>query len=198
VGPAALAFGVATRPHVGSILNGDTYLIKRWGDEALVGVIDGLGHGPHAHHASQVARYYIERHYEQSVEALFAGVGRECQSTGGGVMALARFDCARGRFHFGSVGNVEARVFESPEPVSFMILRGVVGLKTAPKPAVTEHAWAPGSVLVLHSDGLTTRWRWSDYPHFAGASATAIARELLRRQAKDNDDATVVVVKQDL
>jgi hypothetical protein len=52
-------------------------------------------------------------------------------------------------------------------------------------------------VLVLHSDGLSARWRWSDFPDLAGASAPVVAQGLLRALVRENDDATVIVVKQD-
>jgi serine/threonine protein phosphatase PrpC len=59
----------------------------------------------------------------------------------------------------------------------------------------TEHRWVPGNILVLLSDGVTTHWRWKDVAHLATVSATVMAQQLLRRFAKDTDDATVVVVK---
>jgi len=70
----------------------------------------------------------------------------------------------------------------------------VLGLH-APTPVVTEHPWGSRSMLVLHSDGMTTRWQWKHFRHIAEAPATVIARQLLRTLARDNDDATVVVVK---
>jgi signal transduction histidine kinase len=75
-----------------------------------------------------------------------------------------------------------------------MVRRGVLGLH-APTPIATEHPWGARSILVLHSDGVTTRWRWEDFRHLAKAPATVIARQSLRALAKDNDDATVLVVK---
>ena len=109
-------------------------------------------------------------------------------------MALARLDWARERLTFASVGNVEYRVFGWCQPVNFIVRRGVIGLN-APDPVVTEHRWEPRHVMVMHSDGLATHWRWEDFPHLQEASATVAAQQLLRRLARDDDDATVVVVK---
>ncbi len=196
--PAALAcplaFGVATRPCPLMPVNGDAFVIKQWGESALVGVIDGLGHGQFAYRAAQAARQYVERHYDQPLADIFQGVTRTCRATRGVVMALARFDWGRATLTFASVGNVEARVFGSPEPMNFVYPRGVLGLN-ARRPVVTQHRWELNNVMVLHSDGLTTHWRWSDFPHFAEASATVVAQELLRAFARETDDATVVVVK---
>jgi anti-sigma regulatory factor (Ser/Thr protein kinase) len=189
-----LVFGVATRPCPLMPVNGDAFVIKRWGETALVGVIDGIGHGQFAYRAAQAARQYVERHYDQPLAEIFRGVARTCRATRGVVMGLARFDWGRGTLAFASVGNVEARVFGSPEPMNFVVPRGILGLN-ARSPMVSQHRWALSNVMVLYSDGLSTHWRWSDFPHLAQASATVAAEELLRAFAREADDATVVVVK---
>lgn len=189
-----LVFGVATRPCPLMPVNGDTFVIQQWGESALVGVIDGLGHGQFAYRAAQAARQYVERHFEQPLAEIFRGVARTCRATRGVVMGLARFDWGPGTLTFASVGNVEARVFGGPERMNFVFPRGILGLN-ARRPVVTQHRWELSNVMVLHSDGLITHWRWSDFPHLAEASATVAAQELLRAFARENDDATVVVVK---
>jgi serine/threonine protein phosphatase PrpC len=177
-------------------VNGDAFLIKRWHASALVGVIDGLGHGPSAHRAAQTARQYVETHFDQPLDAIFRGVGRTCRATRGLVMALARFDFGRHdiRFSFASVGNIEVCRFRGRVREHFIVRRGILG-GNAPNPRVTHHCWEAGDVMVLHSDGVTQRWRWEDFPDLDHASATIIAQRLLRTLAKTNDDATVVVVK---
>jgi anti-sigma regulatory factor (Ser/Thr protein kinase) len=189
-----LAFGVATRPYPLMPVNGDGFVIKQWGESALIGVIDGVGHGEYAHIASQAALQYVERHYDRPLADIFLGVARTCRATRGVVMGLARFDWARGTLTFASLGNVEARVFGSPEPMNFLVPRGILGL-TSRRPLVSQHPWAPNNVMVLYSDGVTTHWRWADFPHLVNASATAAAQEILRAFAREDDDATVVVVK---
>jgi serine/threonine protein phosphatase PrpC len=179
-------------------VNGDAFVLKQWDAGALVGVIDGLGHGPLAHQAAQTAWQYVESHFNQPLEAIFRGVERACQATRGVVMALARFDlrpllpvC---RFTFASLGNIEVRLFGSAEPTRFMIRRGVIGMH-APLPMISEHHWQPGNVLILHSDGVSTQWRWEDVTQLTRVPAPVMARRLLTALAKDSDDATVVVVK---
>jgi anti-sigma regulatory factor (Ser/Thr protein kinase) len=191
--PDPLMFGAATRPHPQMAVNGDAFVIKQWHNGALVGVIDGLGHGPFAQRAAQTARQYVEDHFEQPLAAIFRGVDRACRATRGVVMALAHFDRTGTRLSFASIGNVEARVFGNSEPLPLIVRRGIVGVN-ALSPVVTEHCWAPSNILVLFSDGVTTHWRWKDFAHLATASATIMAQQLLRALAKDIDDATVVVV----
>jgi anti-sigma regulatory factor (Ser/Thr protein kinase)/serine/threonine protein phosphatase PrpC len=186
--------GAATRAHPRMQVNGDAFVIKTSGASVLAGVIDGLGHGQFAHRAAQAARQYVESHIDQPLKAVFQGVGRACRGTRGVVMALARFDRAGTQLSFASVGNIEARVFGSPTPLHFLVRRGIIGVN-APSVVVTEHPWEPSHMLVLHSDGLVTYWRWEEVAHLAPASATVMAQQLLRMFARDTDDATVLVVK---
>ena len=195
-GTCPLSYAVATRAYHIIGPNGDSFVIKTWKEFSLVALIDGLGHGQQAHQAAQATREYIENHYDQSLEALFLGVERICRGTRGVVMAVARFDCRITpiKISFAAVGNIEARVFGSPSPMNFIMRRGVIG-SNAPKPVITEQSWNPEYILVLHTDGLKTIWSWSDFPELASMPATQTAQRLLQKLAKDNDDATVVVVR---
>lgn len=192
-----LAFGAASRPHPGADVNGDAFVIKRWGTSALVAVIDGLGHGVFAHRAAQTARQYVENHYDRPLTEIFRGVGRSCRSTRGVVMALARFDWADVRMTFASIGNIEARVFGTPQPLRLVVRRGVLG-GSAPNAVVSEHPWQPQYILVLHSDGMTSHWQWRDFPDLDQEPASRIAQRLLLRLAKPEDDATVLVVRDEV
>jgi len=194
VRPCPLAVGVATRPCGAGKVNGDSFLIKRWSESMLVGVIDGLGHGTFAHRAAVTATTYVESHFDRPLDQIFLGVNRACRATRGVVMALARFDWGSDLLTFASVGNIEARVFPDRKSFNFTIRRGIVGLN-APNPVVSEHPWPANHLLILHSDGLPTHWNWKDFPGLPEQPPTVIAQQLLRDLAKDNDDATVLAVR---
>ncbi|HWP96590.1 MAG TPA: ATP-binding SpoIIE family protein phosphatase [Syntrophomonadaceae bacterium] len=194
--PGPLSIGIATRSRPNMSLNGDAFVAEQWNKSVLIAVIDGLGHGQHANVAAQAAREYIEEHYDQPLSMLFRGAGRACRATRGVVMALARFDWDRNpiKMSFAGIGNIEIKVFGCPNPMKFLVQRGVVGLN-APEPIVAEYDWASSYVLVLHSDGLNSKWQWSDYPELDKASANETARLLLQGLARNDDDATVIVVR---
>ena len=189
-----LDISAATRPHPGMNVNGDDFVIKKWDHYALAGVIDGLGHGKFAYHAAQKARHYVESHFDQPLEALFRGVGRSCRATRGVVMALALLDWTQANLNIASIGNIEIRILGCSNKNSIYIRRGILGAH-APTPIITEHDWEQGAVMVLHSDGITTHWRYEDFLELWNEPASEIARQLLRKLAKNNDDATVLVVK---
>jgi anti-sigma regulatory factor (Ser/Thr protein kinase) len=142
--------GVATRPRRSALENGDAFVIRRWNEKLLVGVIDGLGHGQLAQHAALAAQQYVQCHYDLPLDKLFAGAGRACRGTRGAVMALARFE-SHGRILFASLGNIEARAFGRSQKVPFHVKRGILGLEER-NVTVQDYNWLPGAVLVLHSD----------------------------------------------
>ena len=189
-----LAFGVATRPCRLGDPNGDAFIIKHWATSVLVGVIDGLGHGPFAFRAAETARQYVESHFDQPLERVFRGTERACRSTRGVVMALARFDWAVGLVSVASVGNIEMRVFPSSRTLDFPVRRGVIGLN-APSAPVIQRPWNRDTIMVMHSDGLRTHWRWDEFPDLTRQSASVAAESLLSALARERDDATVIVVR---
>jgi serine/threonine protein phosphatase PrpC len=111
-------------------------------------------------------------------------------------MALAQFDCntAPIKLTFASIGNIEARVFDSPTPINLRVRRGVMGFN-APHPVINEYSWSPDNVLVLHTDGLKTMRNWGDFPELAGATVEYAAQRILQKLVTGNDDATVIVVR---
>jgi anti-sigma regulatory factor (Ser/Thr protein kinase)/serine/threonine protein phosphatase PrpC len=192
--PCPLEFGAATRAHPKMGVNGDAFVIKTWGESALVALIDGLGHGQFAHRAAQAARRYIEGHFNVPMDEIFRNTGRACRATRGIVMALARFDWGKEKLTHASIGNIETHVFGSSKPMNFTVRRGIIG-GSAPRPVVTEHDWIPHNIMVLHTDGVRSHWRLEDFPDLFKMSAAAAAQHLLHALAKENDDATIIVVK---
>ncbi len=189
-----LEFGVATRARQNEKQNGDTFVIKCWKEHALVGVIDGLGHGPEARKAAVRARNYIEDHFDQPLANIFKGVDRACQSTRGVVLALARFNLSTKTFQTASVGNIETRLICCIDRTSFVTRRGIVGMN-APLPVVEEHPWSDESILVMYSDGLHSHWGYNDFNEEIWSNPTKAAHTILLKQGKVNDDITLVIVK---
>ena len=194
VSPGSLIFGVATRPYRMLQQNGDAFVIRQWENHALAGVIDGLGHGEFAQRASHAARQYLEAHFDQPFDILFEGVGRACRATRGVVLSLVRFDVARARLSTAGIGNIEVCLGDrGGKRFTPMIRRGILGQANAPKPVSTELPWNNDSLLVIHSDGIQSRWKWPEIT--AGETPEELARQLVRNHGRIDDDATVIVAK---
>ncbi|TAN53143.1 MAG: hypothetical protein EPN21_02135 [Methylococcaceae bacterium] len=193
--PSPLDFGVVTQPKNGQTVNGDLYLVKHDAHATLLAVIDGVGHGLLANKAAQAAKQYVEAHSGLPLRDLFLGADRACHATNGVVMALAAIDLHHRRLTFASVGNIEAKVVNHHEKFDLIVRRGIVG-RNSPAPYISEGHWTPGCGLVLHSDGLSSRWKWEDYSHHFGRPAQTIAEMMFHELHKNNDDATLMFVKQ--
>jgi anti-sigma regulatory factor (Ser/Thr protein kinase) len=179
-------FGAASRPLHGSKVNGDGFFIKEWANGAMVGVIDGLGHGQYAHRATQKTLNYLEDNFDKKMPQIFMGVNRQCLATRGVVMALARFSWDPGSITLAAIGNISLKTYGALEKMDLPVLRGVLG-RAAPNPLVVKHPWSDRQGLIMHSDGLTSHWSFSDYPN--------MAKLLLDSLSKGHDDATILVVK---
>ena len=58
-----------------------------------------------------------------------------------------------------------------------------------------QYPWSRQSALIMHSDGLTTRWNLDDYPALMSRDPAVIAGVLWNDHRRQNDDATVVGVR---
>ena len=109
-------------------------------------------------------------------------------------MALARIDLDRKLLSIASVGNVEVRLFGSPLPLKLVVRRGIVGLN-APNPVIAEHPWSTECLLIIHSDGIRTHWGLHELDDIVREPPAVIARQLLFKYGKPDDDATVVAAR---
>lgn len=190
-----LDFAVMTRAHPGMGVNGDAFIIRRWHNEALIGVIDGLGHGQAAHEAAEAARSYVENHYNQTLVSIFGGTDLACRATRGVVMSLIHFGFADRMLSFAGIGNAEVKAHGMDGTAStFLTRRGIVGT-SAPEATVFRHHWGPGFLLALFSDGLRTHWSWEDFPGILLDPAPIAAKRLFEGLARENDDATLIIAR---
>lgn len=193
--PCQLDFGVVTRAHPEHpVDNGDSFIIRRDRSQALVGVIDGVGHGKLAHHAAKIAHECVEKYTDETLITLFSHVANACRPTRGVVMALAQIDWLENRLSITGIGNVEVRLLTPQQNNRLNINRGILGFNTV-LPKMLQHAWDNNSILVLHSDGISPDWEPSDFPDFYTSRAQVIAQRLFARLADNDDDATIIVIK---
>ena len=157
-------------------------------------VCDGLGHGPMAAEASREALRYFCDHPEESPEELVTGMHGALGKTRGAVAGVAHCDERFGRVRFAGVGNVAAVVEHAGERRHLVSHHGTLG-RGAPQIQAFEADLPEDAVLVLHSDGINTRWKLDDYPGLALRHPGVVAGVLHRDFRRGRDDATVLVVR---
>jgi hypothetical protein len=192
-GIPGLRVGVAERALIGEARSGDLAVVLPFNSGALVGAIDGLGHGDAAADASERALDALSGGPAARLPALFEACHGALQGTRGAVMTLVSFDFAAGELSWFGVGNVEARLLRADEaarPEAPMLLGGVVG-QSLPGVRATRQSLHRGDMLVLATDGVG--------PHFGGrrhhGPVDRIASRILDEHARPEDDALVVVAR---
>ncbi len=177
------------RPMPGEVECGDRALSWSSGERLLVAVIDGLGHGPYAALAAKAAVEFIEANRDLDLEPLFSGCSDAVRPTRGVVMTVIQIDRATGIAWHAAIGNVEARIHGSGD-VPLITTPGVVGARMRPL-RVRSFELRPGSTLIVHTDGISSRF---PFERMLRRRAASVAEELMRDYAKEHDDAGCAVI----
>jgi hypothetical protein len=180
-------------------LAGESECGDAWCHLGLVGgarllVADGLGHGPDAAQASHRAvELFGERPTDApgaALERLHAGL----RPTRGAAAAIVEIDLDRGQASFAGVGNIAGAVVTSGVARNMVSHNGTLG-RDARRIAEFTYPFGPDALLVLHSDGLSSRWSLDAYPGLAARQPGVIAGVLYRDFRRERDDATIVVAR---
>jgi serine/threonine protein phosphatase PrpC len=95
---------------------------------------------------------------------------------------------------YAGVGNIAGVVVSDNVSRSLMSHNGTVGHEARKLQEFTS-PFPRGSILVMHSDGLTARWGLEPYPGLMNRDPSLIAGVLYRDAQRGRDDATVVVLR---
>jgi anti-sigma regulatory factor (Ser/Thr protein kinase) len=189
-------WGGVSVPKVGEEQSGDAWAVTAAGGSLVVLIVDGLGHGAHAHLAAQAA-LGVFREGSPADLADYAGRAHEAmRATRGGVLGVCAIDPGEECLTFVGVGNVAGRVVVAGAGRSLLSQEGTVGTQAAaPRLRPVRYAWAPGATLLLASDGLRSQWDPRAYAGLLEHDPAVVAATLHRDHARTTDDVTVLVVR---
>jgi anti-sigma regulatory factor (Ser/Thr protein kinase) len=192
--PPATQFGAICAPCPGETLCGDQWSFEHPRSGRTLLLIDGTGHGVEASLAADAAVRVFEAHRDDSCEHLVDRMHRALAQTRGGALAVARLDEAAGVVRYVGIGNISGVLVSGGGARHMVSNHGTAG-RSAPR--IREFAYPFGSdpLLILHSDGLTTRWDIATYPGLVAQHPALIAGVLLRDHRRARDDASVVVMR---
>jgi hypothetical protein len=185
--------GGVSVPFRGEPVNGDGWASTANNGTRTVMVVDGLGHGFYAHDAA-VAACESFAAAKGSCGAILRAIHDAVRKTRGAAVAVAELDPGSGQIRFAGVGNISATMIDPAARRSAVSMHGIAGHEMRD---VREFAypWSRESVLVMHSDGLTTRWDLDTYPSLLTRDPALIAGILWKDHRRQNDDSTVVVAR---
>jgi serine phosphatase RsbU (regulator of sigma subunit) len=193
-----IEWAAKARPRPGENVCGDRMIaVDVDGAGALIGVLDGLGHGAEAAEAATRGVDVLLAARAEPLDVLVKRCHRALTGTRGVAMTLARLDFRTDTLSWAGIGNVAADlVAKRPAGVevrsSARLAGGIVGYRIPEALIPQEVPIRPGDLLVITSDGIVEDHL--DDIDFA-ASSLAIADQILRRHAKDNDDALVLAAR---
>jgi len=191
---SGLEWSIFSRPLPGQRSNGDAYFVKRYEDKVILAVIDGLGHGPAAHEAAQVAVDCLENYYRRAFSEIFQLCHQRLRKTRGAAMSLCRINLKDRVMTHTGIGNVQTRVYSSEKAPAPFCLNGTLGV-AMPKVRIDDYSLSKESIIVMFSDGVSGRFSPDRFPGFLSLRSQNLAKRIMDNYARDNDDATVIVAR---
>ncbi|HEX3892913.1 MAG TPA: SpoIIE family protein phosphatase [Terracidiphilus sp.] len=185
--------GIAV-PYPGEKLCGDEWGYHYGNDRTVVALVDGLGHGWGAAEAAKEAIAVFHERAESEPGEILGYIDDALRKTRGAVAAVAEIRPNERVFVFAGVGNISGSIFSGGGSKSFVSHNGTLGLRVS-KMQEFRSDWPPDGVLVLHSDGVQSKWDLSSYPGLIARHPAVIGGVLLRDFRRQRDDSSVVVVK---
>ncbi len=194
--PASAAFqhGGLSIPAPGETACGDGYRVIDRDGACRVLVVDGLGHGPQAAAAADAALAIFVQRPSDSAPDLIAAVHNGLRSTRGAAIAVAIIDPRHGVVHYCGLGNIVAAVIGDQGARRMVSQNGTAG-QGGPRITSFTYPWDPASVLLMHTDGIQTRWDLDRYPGVRARHPALVSAVLYRDFARGRDDATAVAVR---
>lgn len=199
---APIEYGAINLPLQGEDLCGDAWACGYSPNAFTVMVADGLGHGALANSAAIAATDTFIRLSSASVVELVEASHEALRPTRGAALGVASIPLQAGTHgdseprvaRFCGVGNIAASVWTPQGHRHLVSHAGIVGHQLH-KAQEFQVDWPHDGLLILHSDGIATRWDLSRYPGLTLRHPGLIAATLYRDFARGRDDVTVFVAR---
>ena len=196
--PPPDTLGVELGAHVlaypGETVCGDSWAFANPAAGPTLLLVDGSGHGPPAAAAAGLAVEIFCNNAEQECERLAESLHRGLAPTRGAALAVARYERKERRVRFVGIGNISGAVVAGGETKRMVSHNGTAG-HLAPRIRAFDYAAEGEPLILLHSDGLSTKWDLAAYPGLLQAHASVVSGVLLRDHRRGRDDASVVAMR---
>jgi serine phosphatase RsbU (regulator of sigma subunit) len=190
-----IEWGIARAALPGEPKCGDSHVVKFFPGGALVGVLDGIGHGEEACLAAETAAGILADSAGENIISLLKRCHHVLRGSRGVVMSLASFNFTEHTMTWSGVGNVEGLLVRcdtaKPARETLLLRGGVIGhqlpaLQTA---LLSVHR---GDTLIFTTDGI--RHSFSTAQHYK-ESPQEVADHILAEDSKGTDDSLVLVAR---
>lgn len=186
--------GAVCVPIKGEDACGDAWYARREGDITTLMLADGLGHGMMAATAASAAVAAFQRAPAMLPSDTVLRLHHALKGTRGAAVAVAEMNAQQRIVRFSGVGNVVGVIIGGDKPQSMVSHNGTAGHEVQ-RVQGFEYPLPRTGVVILHSDGLNTRWTPDAYPGLLLRHPSVIAGVLYRDASRGRDDSCVVVAR---
>ena len=181
-------------PKKGETVCGDAWAVAQQDGRTLLLLADGLGHGPLAAAAAAVAVRVFRENLRLGPVDILQIIHQALRSTRGAAVAVADVEPELQVIRYAGVGNIATSILANGASRSMVSHNGTVGHE-ARKFQEFTYPLPVGALLVMHSDGLASRWALDAYPGLATRDPALVAGVLYRDFQRERDDVTVLVAR---
>ncbi|WP_299823695.1 SpoIIE family protein phosphatase [uncultured Pontibacter sp.] len=198
--PAPLEIGYVMVPKPNESVCGDGFAISIKNNRFDVIALDGLGHGTNANEASAQAIKAFHENVSLDPANRLRAIHNSIKRTRGAVGFTARM--CNGTMEYCGIGNINGKLYSqeasaigAPQYKNVISYNGILGYNIPNTLNNQQLDWIRNKTLIMHSDGLKTRWELSKYPNLLRHHPTTIASVLYLDYTRNTDDTLVVVCK---
>ncbi|WP_141731305.1 ATP-binding SpoIIE family protein phosphatase [Oligoflexus tunisiensis] len=191
---APLTWGAISVPYPGEDVCGDIWAAHVEGRRGLFLVADGLGHGLGAADAAREAAAVFQQVPSLAPVPVLERCNDALRKTRGAAAAVAEIDLDRSIVRYTGIGNIVGSLNTRNACHHMVSHPGILGHSVRKFQEFT-YSWESESILIMQSDGLSTRSDLSPYLGLFAHDPTLIAGVLFRDFRRGRDDATVIVVR---
>ncbi|MCA9490339.1 MAG: SpoIIE family protein phosphatase [Myxococcales bacterium] len=176
---------------------GDRSWVRRTEGALLLAVIDGVGHGTLAREAADRAVGVLDASTRRDPVSLLLAIDEACRGTRGVAASIARWNIGARTVEVAGVGNVAVHLY-APGQASRALLPtpGVLGVRSPQRvTAARTFPTMERSVLILHTDGVSSRTITDPAGEGLFRSPVRVADLLMSRGGKGHDDALLLVAR---
>lgn len=174
---------------------GDGYHVKssKKGFQIFFG--DGLGHGENAYDAVQLAIKAFKQSIESEPSEVLRDIHSKVKKSRGLVATIASVDYASETWNICGIGNISTRIYNGLENKTYTPYNGIIGHNIPRTLNDTIIPYKKHQIIVLHSDGLRTRWNLNDMTSILKQHSGVIASSIYKENVRGTDDASIIVGK---
>ena len=180
------------RPIAGETECGDVFGVAETGIGVIGVLCDGLGHGPLAATAAAQGVSAVLEEPPGEPAALVERAHRTMAHTRGGAIGVVQL--SGHVIRFAGLGNIAAAILAEGTRRSMISVPGIAGHQ-ARAIRQFEYTAPPGAAIILHSDGISSRWEAGVLPGLNARDPLVVGAMLLAEAGTRRDDAGVLVLK---